>query len=91
VKCSVKEVLIKEREGSDSGFFDPDVLQASPAGDCLAVVTSQGLHTLNLQGSTYSAISVPGQAASAKDIEWNWNTGELYVSGPQGTISVFKH
>jgi len=68
-------------------------MKMSPAGDCLAVVTARGLYSVDLLdggGALTLIAEVPPNTRAPLDIEWNWNTGELYTSGFSGSINVFR-
>ncbi|KAJ9516007.1 hypothetical protein QJQ45_016815 [Haematococcus lacustris] len=67
-------------------------LEASPAGDCLAVATARGLHSLDLVSGTppgpwsSTPITTRPLEAALTGLTWNWATNELYTAHQNGII-----
>eukprot|EP00798_Chlamydomonas_sp_ICE-L_P025669 gene25669-11335_t len=64
-------------------------MKNSPIGDCMAVVTGQGLYAIDLMDGTnaISSIAPTPQGKPALDIEWNSSTMELYACFASGVVT----
>jgi hypothetical protein len=81
-------------------------MKTSPDGGSVAIVTGKGLYSADLREGGAGALSLIANAAPPPqrpgtqrqqqvprpplDVEWNWNTGELYASGLGGVINVYR-
>ncbi|GAX81925.1 hypothetical protein CEUSTIGMA_g9353.t1 [Chlamydomonas eustigma] len=79
-------------------------MKTSPEGNSVAIVTGKGLYSAELREGGVGALSLIADAAPPPqrpgvqqqvpkpplDVEWNWNTGELYACGLGGVINVYR-